>query len=232
MRSTAGLWRRREPGDVRGHPDRLTGHAVAGRGRARPGASHARPPVAAAASGSTSSSCCSSAVLLEDPAVGVARVADQLVRLEPQGELARRRFRARRRHGSGCGRYPAPGRREWCLGAALSGLVAPTLLRTIWTALVPSTHATTTGALVMYVEQARVEALALVLGVVPRGQLVRDLDQLEPDDLQSARFERRQDGSDQPALHAIGLDDDQSAFQSHAGSVPDGPNSIGPLLQA
>ena len=31
-------------------------------------------------------------------------------------------------------------------GAALSGLVAPTALRTIWTALVPSTQATMTGA--------------------------------------------------------------------------------------
>src|SRR5439155_7538406 len=40
-----------------------------------------------------------------------------------------------------------------------------------------------------------------------------------PDDLQPARFEAAQDGPDQSALDAIGLDDDQGAFLRH---MPEG----------
>jgi uncharacterized protein DUF5679 len=54
---------------------------------------------------------------------------------------------------------------------------------------------------------------------VPRGELLRDLHQLEPDDLQPARFQAAQDGPNQSALDAIGLDDDQGAFLSH---MPEG----------
>ena len=71
-----------------------------------------------------------------------------------------------------------------------------------------------------------------MLAVVALGKLLRDLDELEPDELQAARFEASEDGSDQRALHAVGLHDDQSAFQRHAGSVADGPNPSCPCCSA
>src|SRR5438132_14087457 len=61
-------------------------------------------------------------------------------------------------------------------------------------------------------EQSGVEALALMFGVVPRRQVLRDQDEFEPDNLQSTRFETGQNGPDKPSLHAIWVDDDQRPF--------------------
>src|SRR6266849_2506463 len=64
-------------------------------------------------------------------------------------------------------------------------------------------------------QQAGVEALALVFGVVADRQLLRNLDEFEPDDLQPTRFQTGQNGPDEASLHAIWLDDDQRAFDRH-----------------
>src|SRR6266849_6444770 len=64
-------------------------------------------------------------------------------------------------------------------------------------------------------EQAGVEAFALVFGVVAGSQLRRNLDEFEPDDLQPTRFQTNQNGPDEASLHDIWLDDDQRAFDRH-----------------
>src|SRR6266849_1873214 len=68
-------------------------------------------------------------------------------------------------------------------------------------------------------EQAVVEALALVFGVVAGRELLRNLDEFEPDDLQPTRFETGQNRPNEASLHAIWLDNDQRALGRH---MPEG----------
>src|ERR1043166_5437753 len=56
-------------------------------------------------------------------------------------------------------------------------------------------------------EQAGIEALAFMLGVVPRREVTGYLHQLQANDLQAARFETGENGPNEAALHAIWLDD-------------------------
>ena len=57
--------------------------------------------------------------------------------------------------------------------------------------------------------QSVVERFALVFGVVADGELPGDSHHFHGDQLESAPFEPSQDGADQPALHAVRLDQNQ-----------------------
>ena len=61
-------------------------------------------------------------------------------------------------------------------------------------------------------DQAGVERLAFVLGLVARGQFWRDVDELEANNLEALRLEAREHLANQPALYAFGLDDDERSL--------------------
>jgi len=52
-----------------------------------------------------------------------------------------------------------------------------------------------------------------VLGVVALGQLARNLHELHGDEAQAAPLKAGDDLADETALHAVGLDKNQGAFQ-------------------
>ena len=58
-------------------------------------------------------------------------------------------------------------------------------------------------------DQPVVEGLALVVGIVGRGQFVADLHELGTNDLQAFVFKARDDASHETALNGIRLQDDQ-----------------------
>src|SRR6185312_11714044 len=61
-------------------------------------------------------------------------------------------------------------------------------------------------------QQALEERLAVVLGVVLAGQLPVDRAQVHRDDVEALALDAGQDLADQLAAHAVGLDEDESAF--------------------
>ena len=70
------------------------------------------------------------------------------------------------------------------------------------------------------VDQAAEEGALLVLGVVLLAEGAVDLDELQGRDAEPLRLEPREDRADQPALDAIGLEDDQGAL--HGSESPRG----------
>src|SRR5690349_8329669 len=83
-------------------------------------------------------------------------------------------------------------------------------------------------------QQALEERLAVVLGVVLAGQLAVDRAQVHRDDVEALALDAGQDLADQLAAHAVGLDEDESAFSHGAelrGSGSEGPDprACGPL---
>src|SRR6187397_737396 len=61
-------------------------------------------------------------------------------------------------------------------------------------------------------DEARVERLAGVDGVVLLGHLVRDAEQPQPDDLEALPLEAADDLADQAALDRVGLGEDEGAL--------------------
>ena len=68
------------------------------------------------------------------------------------------------------------------------------------------------GAAGDVLDEAGEEGLAFVLGVVPAGEAFFDLQELETDEAQAAVLEALEDGSGEAALHSVGLDEDEGAF--------------------
>src|SRR3954453_16345519 len=72
-------------------------------------------------------------------------------------------------------------------------------------------------------QQALEERLAVVLGVVLAGQLAIDRAQVHRDDVEALALDAGQDLADQLAAHAVGLDEDESAFRHDAERIGGGP---------
>ena len=88
--------------------------------------------------------------------------------------------------------------------------------------LVPLEHADDHRAAGDEVDQAVEERLALVLGVVLLAQGAVDLDELQGGDPQALGLEPLEDLADQPALDAIGLEDDQGALHGESALASEG----------
>ena len=104
-------------------------------------------------------------------------------------------------------------------GAASSGLVAPITWRAASTAGSPSSTIATSGPEVMNVDQLAEERLAVVLGVVPLGQLGGHRHLLERREPQALALEAGDDLAGQVAREGVGLDEDQRALHGRQFSL-------------
>ena len=110
-------------------------------------------------------------------------------------------------------------------GAASCGRVAPLIARTTAIAFGPSSASGDERRRRDEVDQAREERLLAMRGVMALRQRALDVDELEPDDLEPALLVPRQDPTDQLALDAIGLHEDEGAF-SHGRSPSGGWSAV------
>ncbi len=97
-------------------------------------------------------------------------------------------------------------------GAASCGRVAPLIARTTAMAFGPSSARATSGDDMMNSTSPAKNGFSRCAGVVPLGEVAIDMDELEPGDLQAARLIAREDATDELALDAVGLDEDEGSF--------------------
>ena len=110
-------------------------------------------------------------------------------------------------------------------GSASLGMVAPTRRRTVAIASGPSSATAATGPEVMNSTRPVVEVLAGMHRVVALRHLPWNGQQPQADDLQALPLEARHDLADEPALDAVGLDQDEGAFHGPAAPLRVGGKS-------
>jgi signal peptidase I len=103
-------------------------------------------------------------------------------------------------------------------GSASFGIVLPTIFRTTAMASGPSIAIGRDRTGRDELDEAVVEVLPGVDGVVLLGHLARDGEKAQADDLEALALEAADDLADEAALHGVGLGEDESALHADAGS--------------
>ena len=99
-------------------------------------------------------------------------------------------------------------------GAASCGRVAPLMARTTAIAFGPVEGSRDERRRGDELDQAGEERLAAVGGVVTLGEIAIDLHELEPEEPETTILVAGEDPADQLALDAVGLDEDERAFNT------------------